>query len=117
MVGNGCLLPWASWTSTDNYLLPMFYTMESNASLTAFQKWITTDLITTDGDTLALYQQVELVTLGFGLTLCRLWIAQFTDQYDRVPNYVENSPYSFSEYERLCGNIGTLTADYDQRCA
>ena len=95
----------------------MFYIMESNASLTTFQKWITTDLITTDGDTLALYQQVELVTLGFRLSLHGLWIVQFIDQYNRVPNYVENSPYSFSEYERLCGSIGTLTANYDQRCA
>ena len=101
----------------DNYLLLMFYTMESNASLTAFQKWITTNLITTDGDTLTLYQQVELVTLRFGLSLHGLWIAQFTNQYDRVPDYVENSPYSFSEYERLCSSIGTLTADYDHRCA
>ena len=91
--------------------------MESNASLTTFQKWITTDPITTDGDTLTSYQQVELVALRFGLSLHGLWIAQFTDQYDRVPDYVENSPYSFSEYERLCGSIGTLTADYDQRCA
>lgn len=101
----------------DNYLLPMFYTMESNASLTAFQKWITTNLITTDSGTLTLYQQVELVTLRFGLSLHGLWIAQFTSQYDRVPDYVENSPYSFSEYERLCSSIGTLTADYDHRCA
>ena len=69
----------------DNYLLPMFYTMEPNALLTAFQKWITTDLITTDGDTLALYQQVELVALRFGLALRRLWIAQFTNLYNRVP--------------------------------
>ena len=117
MVSDGCPLPWASWTSTDNYLPLMFYTMESNASLTAFQKWITTDPITTDGDTLTSYQQVELVALGFRLSLRGLWIAQFTDQYNRVPNYVENSPYLFSEYERLCSNIGTLTANYDQRCA
>ena len=95
----------------------MFYTVESNASLTAFQKWNTTDPITTDGDTLTSYQQVELVALRFGLSLRRLWIAQLTDQCDRVPDYVENSPYSFSEYEKLCGSIGTLTANYDQRCA
>ena len=117
VVGNGCLLSWASWTSVDNYPLLMFYTMESNASLTAFQKWITTNPITTDGDTLASYQQVKLVALRFGLTLCGMWIAQFTNLYNRVPNYVENSPYSFLEYERLCGSIGTLTANYNQRCA
>ena len=116
-VGNGCPLPWASWTSTDNYLPPMFYTKESNASLPAFRKWITTNPITTDGDTLASYQQVEVVALGFGLSLRGLWIAQFTDQYNRVPDYVENSPYSFDEYEKLCGSIGTLTADYEKRCA
>lgn len=116
-VGDGCPLPWASWTSTDNYLPPMFYTKESNASLPAFRKWITTDPITTDGDTLASYQQVEVVALGFGLSLRGLWIAQFTDQYNRVPDYVENSPYSFDEYEKLCGSIGTLTADYEKRCA
>ena len=75
----------------------------------------TTDPITTDGDTLTSYQQVEVVALGFRLSLHGLWIAQFTDQYNRVPNYVENSPYSFDEYEKLCSSIGTLTADYKNK--
>jgi hypothetical protein len=70
------------------------------------------DPITADGDTLASYQQVELVLLAIGLALRALWIAQFPKNYSDVPNYVIDSPYPFSEYEQLTHNVENLISGY-----
>ena len=70
------------------------------------------DPITADGNTLASYQQVELVLLAIGLALRALWIAQFPETYSDVPNYVIDSPYPFSEYEQLIHNIENLISGY-----
>ncbi|KAI0245915.1 hypothetical protein BJV78DRAFT_1158275 [Lactifluus subvellereus] len=81
---------WASWASGDSYLPDTFYDPDSSSSLSAFRKWTATDPITADGNMLALYEQVELVILAFGLALRALWAAQFPDEYSQVPTHVLN---------------------------
>jgi hypothetical protein len=104
--------PWASWASMGRYLSDEFYDTMSSSSLSAFSDWTSTDPITADGNILASYEQVELVILSFGLTFRGLWVAQFPDQYTQVPDHVLNSPYSFTEYEKLSLNIEDLISGY-----
>jgi hypothetical protein len=53
----------------------VFFDTALSLSLSAFKQWILTDPITADGSILALYKQVELVILSFGLALRVLWVA------------------------------------------
>src|ERR1700683_2267081 len=70
-VQNGDLLEesppaWVTWESNDNYLPAAFYDTKSTFSLSelsAFARGVGNDPITADGDTLASYDQVELVAL------------------------------------------------------
>ena len=78
-------------------------------------RWIETRPITIDLETnpcLASQAQVELVSLGFGLTFRGIWIAQFPGNYPDVPAYILNSPYEFSEYEQLSRIIKSLITGY-----
>ena len=63
------------------------------------------DPITSDGENLASYEQVERVILAIGLGFRALWIAQFPEQYLDVPAHIINSPYPFSEYEQLSHTV------------
>jgi len=103
---------WVTWESTDIYLSKDFFNPVSSSSLSAFNRWITMDPITADGDTIASYEQVELVTLGFGLALRALWMAQFPENYTNVPTYMIDSPYPFSEHEQLTHKIQDLISGY-----
>ena len=91
---------WVTWESSNNYLS------------TAFKHWVSKDPITADGDNLASYKQVELVTLGFGLAFRALWIVQFLDLYSDVPAYIITSSYPFSKYEQLSHNIKDIISGY-----
>jgi hypothetical protein len=103
-VQNGNLLEdsppaWVTWESDKKFLPTAFYDVKSTSSLSAlseFVQWVGNDPITTDGDILASYDQVELVTLAFGLAFRRLWVAQFPGIYSDVPPYILNSSYPFS---------------------
>ena len=101
-----------TWESSDNYLSTAFYDMKSTSSLSAFKRWVSKDPITADGNNLASYKQVELVTLGFGLAFRALWIVQFPDHFSDVPAYIINSSYLFSEYEQLSHNIEDIISGY-----
>ena len=106
---------WVTWKSDANYLPQSFYDITSPSSLWAFIRWIETNPITVDVDSnprLASHEQVELVGLGIGLALRGIWVAQFPGNYSDVPDYVGNSPYEFTEYERLSRMIETLIAKY-----
>src|ERR1700683_3715586 len=92
---------WVMWESSYNYLSAGFYDTKLTSSLSAFKHWVSKDPITADGNTLASYKQVELVTLGFGLVFRALWIVQFPDIYSNVPAHIINSSYPFSEYKQL----------------
>lgn len=116
-IQNGDLLEgdppaWASWESDAHYLPNIFYKKKSSASLSVLIRWTASDPITADGDTLASYQQVELVILAIGLVLRGLWITQFPENYADVPAYIINSPYPFSEYEQLSHKIDDLITGY-----
>ena len=101
-----------TWESSNNYLSTAFYDMKSTSLLSAFKHWVSKDPITADGDNLASYKQVELVTLGFGLVFRALWIVQFLDLYSDVPAYIINGSYLFSEYEQLSHNIEDIISGY-----
>ena len=106
---------WVTWKSNDNYLCTAFYDTKSTSPLSAlseFVHWVDNDPITADGDTLASYDQVELITLVFGLAFRALWVAQFPKIYSDVPPYVLNSSYPFSEYEQLSHRIETIISGY-----
>jgi hypothetical protein len=105
---------WVTWKSTDNYLPSAFYSKKSPVSLSAFKQWSSMDPITTDGNMLASYDQVELVILGFGLAFRAIWVAQFPERFSDVPTYIMKSSYLFSEYEQLGYDIEELIAGYDE---
>ncbi|KIM77613.1 hypothetical protein PILCRDRAFT_11868 [Piloderma croceum F 1598] len=105
---------WVTWKSTDNYLPSAFYSKKSPVSLSAFKQWSSMDPITTDGNMLASYDQVELVILGFGLAFRAIWVAQFPERFSDVPTYIMKSSYPFSEYKQLGYNIEELIAGYDE---
>lgn len=96
----------------DNYLPNAFYNLTSNASLSNLLHWARTNLITTEDNYLALYQQVKWVALRLGLALHGLWISQFPDNYHEVPVYVLDSPYPFVEYEQLGHVIQDMIEGY-----
>ena len=92
-----------------------FYDTKSTSSLSAcsvFAHWVGNDPITADGDTLASYDQVELVALAFGLAFRALWVAQFPGRYSDVPPYILNSSYPFSEIEQLSHKIENIISGY-----
>ena len=103
---------WVTWKSKDNYLSAAFYNPKSTLSLPAFIRWVSKDPITADGDMLALYAQVKLVTLGFGLVFRALWVAQFPDIYSNVPAHIINCSYLFRQYEQLSHNIEDIIIGY-----
>jgi hypothetical protein len=119
-VQNGDLLEesspaWVTWESNDNYLPAAFYDTKLRSSLSALSEfvcWVGNDPITADGDTLASYDQVELVALAFGLTFRALWVVQFPGIYSDIPPYILNSFYPFSEYEQLGHKIGNIISRY-----
>ena len=90
----------------------MFYNPHSSSSLQSFKQWILSDPLTVNGDTLASYQQIEMVILGFGLAFRGLWIAQFPDDYTDVPCYIILSPYPFTEHEQLGYMIENLISGF-----
>ncbi|KIM87690.1 hypothetical protein PILCRDRAFT_4104 [Piloderma croceum F 1598] len=110
----GTLPQWVTWKSTDNYLPSAFYSKKSPVSLSAFKQWSSMDPITTDGNMLASYDQVELVILGFGLAFRAIWVAQFPERFSNIPTYIMKSSYPFSEYEQLGYDIEELIAGYDE---
>ena len=65
-----------------------------------------------NGDTLASYQQIELVVLGFRLAFRGLQIAQFPDNFADVPLYIIASPYLFTEHEQLGYQIENLISGF-----
>ena len=87
---------WLSCESKDT-LSKMFYNPALMSSYSAFKHWIKNDPIAADSDSLASYDQVEVIILGFGLTSRVIWIVQFPQQYLDVPTYIINSCYPFSE--------------------
>ena len=105
---------WVSWKSSDNFLPAAFFDQTSDILLSAFNKWITTDPITTEDNYLVSYQQLERVALGFGLAFQALWIAQFSDSSDNVPAYILEGPYLFTQYEQLSYQIENLIAGYEE---
>ena len=105
---------WVSWKSSDNFLPAAFFDQTSDISLAAFDKWITTDPITTEDNFLVSYQQIEHVALGFGLAFRALWIAQFSDSTANVPAYILDSPYPFTQYDQLSYQIENLIAGYEE---
>jgi len=105
---------WASWKSDAHYLPDVFYKRRSPSSLSVLVRWVVMDPITTFGDALASYQQVELVILAVGLALRGLWIAQFPEIYTDVPMYIIDSPYPFSEYEQTSHMIHDLITGYEE---
>ena len=86
----------------------MFYDPVSTFSYSAFKCWIKNNPIAADGDSLASYDQVEIVILSFGLAFRVIWIVQFPQQYLDVPTYIINSCYPFSEYDQLSHCIQDL---------
>jgi hypothetical protein len=119
-VQNGNLLEdsppaWVTWESDEKFLPAAFYDVKSTSSLSAlseFAQWVGNDPITADGDTLASYDQVELVALAFGLAFRGLWVAQFPGIYSDVPPYILNSSYPFSEYDQLSHKIENIISGY-----
>ena len=108
-------LAWATWESDKKYLPTAFYDVKSMSSLSAqseFAWWVGNDPIIADGDTLASYDQVELITLAFGLAFRALWVAQFPGIYFNVPPYILNSSYPFTEYEQLSHKIENIISGY-----
>ena len=106
---------WATWESDEKYLPAAFYDVKSTSSLSAqseFARWVGNDPITADGDTLASYDQVELIALAFGLTFRALWVAQFPGIYSDVPPYILNSSYPFTKYEQLSHKIENIISRY-----
>ena len=79
----------------------MFYDPHSSLSCWSFKQWILSNPLTINGDTLASYQQIELVILGLRLAFRGLWIAQFPNDYTDVPLYIISSPYPFTKHEQL----------------
>jgi hypothetical protein len=100
------------WELKDNYLSAAFYDSKSTLSLPAFICWVSKNPITADGDTLALYVQVELVTLGFGLAFRALWVTQFPNIYSNVPAHIINCSYLFQQYKQLIHNIEDIITGY-----
>ena len=119
-VQNGNLLEdsppaWATWESDEKYLPAAFYDVKSTSSLSAqseFVWWVGNDPITADGDSLASYDQVELIALAFGLAFRALWVAQFPGIYSDVPPYILNSSYPFTKYEQLSHEIENIISRY-----
>ena len=119
-VQNGDLLEesppaWVAWESNDNYLPAAFYDPKSTSSLSTiseFACWVGNAPIMADGDSLASYDQVELVALGFGLAFRALWVAQFPGIYSDLPLYVLNSSYPFFKYEQLSHRIENIISGY-----
>lgn len=103
---------WVSWSSNESYLPDIFYDPNSSLSLWSFTQWILSDPLTMNGDTLASYQQVELVVLGFRLAFRGLWIAQFPDNYADVPLYISASPYPFTEPKQLGYQVKNLISGF-----
>ena len=91
---------------------PLPFTTSSLSAQSEFVRWVGNDPITADGDSLALYDQVELVTLAFGLAFRALWVAQFPGIYSDVPPYILNSSYPFTEYEQLSHKIENIISGY-----
>jgi hypothetical protein len=108
-------LAWVTWESNNNYLPAAFYNTKLTSSLSMlseFTCWVGNDPITADGDTLASYNQVELIALAFGLAFKALWVAQFPGIYSNIPPYILNSSSPFSEYEQLSHRIKNIISGY-----
>ena len=108
-------LAWVTWESNNNYLPAAFYDTKLTSSLSVlseFTHWVGNGLITAGGDTLASYNQVELIALAFGLSFGALWVAQFPGIYFNIPPYILNSSYLFSEYEQLSHRIENIISGY-----
>ena len=101
-----------SWNLNKSYLPDTFYDPHSSLSLQSFKQWILSDPLTVNGDTLASYQQIELVILGFGLAFRGLCIPQFPDDYADVPHYIISGPYLFTEHEQLGYMIENLISGF-----
>ena len=101
-----------SWNLNKSYLPDTFYDPHSSLSLRSFKQWILSDPLTVNGDTLASYQQIELVILGFGLAFRGLCIPQFPDDYADVPHYIISSPYLFTEHEQFGYMIENLISGF-----
>ena len=97
-----------SWNSNKSYLPDTFYDPHSSLSCQSFKQWILSNPLTINGDTLASYQQIELVILGLRLAFRGLWIVQFPNDYTDVPLYIISSPYPFTKYEQLSYMIENL---------
>src|ERR1700683_3873108 len=102
---------WVAWESNDNYLPAAFYDPKSTSSLSTISEfvcWVGNDPITANGDTLASYDQVELVALGFGLACRAFWVVQFPGIYSNLPHTCSTVPIRFLNMSNLVTGSKTL---------
>lgn len=104
---------WATWTSKKHFLPKTLHAVKGAGSISALYTWLKGDPLTTSGDELSTYSQVESVILALGLAMRDVWAVQFPEQLTNVPPHIISSPIPFNEYGQLSHHAEDLLNGYE----